>query len=123
MRKGKDDPHALTERESEVLRSTTVPAELRSFVARQHEQVGPKVTAYQKVAALARAEREALCEIRALRIVKGENGEAAEETEQEIARLRQVKAELEEAVREQRAMMTAKNALPALAEHSNARRY
>lgn len=60
MSKKQTNPHDLTEDEIAFLRSGNVPPEVKGYLARQHENIGTKTTAFRKVAAAAQAEAEAL---------------------------------------------------------------
>lgn len=62
----KTDDLSFTDDELAALDSSRTPEVVRQFVARQRTTAGARTTAYRKVAALARAEREALVEIRLL---------------------------------------------------------
>lgn len=107
----------LDEREIEYARSAAVHEEVRSFLARQRDNLGVKTTFNRKVAAAARAEREALIEIRALEIVKGENT-AVEDARRDIARLQRERDHLEARVGAQEAQITELIARPARAINS-----
>lgn len=74
MRKKTDDL-ALTDDEIAILSGSRTPDLVRQFVARQQSSVGLRTSAYRKVAALARAEREAMTEIRLLQIARERIGE------------------------------------------------
>ena len=56
----------LTEDEIAVLKASSVPKEVKEFVVRNYDTIGARTTAYEKIAAAARAERLALSEIRRL---------------------------------------------------------
>lgn len=60
MKRKPADVNALTDEEIAFLRSERAADPIRKFVARQHEGVGVRTSAYRKVAAAARAEYEAL---------------------------------------------------------------
>lgn len=69
----------LTEDEIAFLKSaSSVPEEIRHFVARQHDQIGLRSSAYAKIAAAARAEGEALLAVRMLAALQGEMSDLAE---------------------------------------------
>lgn len=69
----------LTEDETAYLKSaSSVPDEIKSFVARQHDQIGLRTSAYAKVAAAAKAEADALLAVRMLEAVRGELTDLAE---------------------------------------------
>ena len=78
-RKNRDpNQSALTNDEISLLRGTAVPASIREYLTRSHEDVGLRTSAYQKVAAAARAEREALIEVHALGLVRLRLGDSPE---------------------------------------------
>lgn len=71
--------YELTESETGFLRSASaVPDEIKEFVARQHDQIGVRTSAYMKVAAAAKAEADALLAVRMLAAVRGELADLAE---------------------------------------------
>lgn len=114
--KRKANPEALTDEEIAFLRSSSASAPVRQFVARQQEAVGVRTSAYRKVAAAARAEREALVEIAALEAVRLAAGQG------DNARIAQLESDRSHLLHEldslRNRLMTA-TALPALAVHSN----
>lgn len=67
------DDLALTDEEIDVLGSARTPDAIKGYVARQHRSIGVRASAYAKVAAAARAEREALTEIALLTIARGDH--------------------------------------------------
>lgn len=67
----KPDNLALTDDEIDALASARTPEAIRTFTARQQRTLGVRTSAYRKVAAAARAEREALTEIALLAIARG----------------------------------------------------
>lgn len=118
MRKSsRTNPDALTDDEIQFLKSERAPDSIRQFTARQHEAMGVRASAYRKVAAAARAEREALLEIAALAVVRAVS-EGTATAEERVGQLeterRQLSGQLEET---QRRLMTA-TAAPAMAIHS-----
>lgn len=74
----KSNPNDLTADEIEFLKGAKIPGEVKQYLARQHENIGTKVSAYRKVAAAARAEVDALMAVRDLEEVTGELVELAE---------------------------------------------
>ena len=120
MKLNKRNLEALTEEETAFLRSDKAPEIVRQFVSRQHESLGTRTSAYRKVAAAARAERDALVEIAALGAVRAAAIGAvsdAERVRQLEANQRQLTKELE-ATRSQLEQATA---APAIAVHSGGR--
>ena len=77
------NPYDLTPAEIEFLRSAKIPDEVKGYLARQHENVGLKITSFRKVAAAANAETDA---IRAVLDLAAAHGE--------LVRLDQLKARL-----------------------------
>jgi hypothetical protein len=71
----KKNPDALTDDEIAALRSDRTPELIKSFVARQHEGVGVRTSAYRKVAAAARAEYEALLAVAMVNVARTKAGE------------------------------------------------
>lgn len=111
------DPDALTDEEVQYLKSDRTPDSIRQFAARQHEAMGVRASAYRKVAAAARAEREALLEIAALAVVRAVSEGSATAQERVVqleAERRQLSGQLDET---QRRLMAA-TAAPAMAIHS-----
>lgn len=74
----KPNPYDLTEEEVVFLRGTSVPGEVKTYLSRQHENIGTKTSAYRKVAAAARAECEALLAVQALAAMQGQLAHLAE---------------------------------------------
>lgn len=72
MRKKNED--ALTDEEVAFLGSAKAPDLVKQFVSRQQTSIGVRTSAYRKVAAAARAEREALLEIRLLQVARSTVG-------------------------------------------------
>lgn len=98
----------LTSSELRLLREDSQPSIL-AFIDREGPQLATRTNAYRKVAAAARARREALLEVRALELAEGIVGigptiEDVQALEDENARLRQ--------------QIEALIAAPALAVHS-----
>lgn len=120
MRRNNVNPDALTEDEIAFLRSDKAPETVRQFVSRQHESLGTRTQAYRKVAAAARAEREALMEIATLGAVRA----AATKTVTAEERVKQLESEHRELTRDLEATRTQlehATAAPAKAIHSGGR--
>jgi len=120
VRKSKQSQDALTEDEIAFLRSDKAPDAVRQFVARQHESLGTRTSAYRKVAAAAKAERDALVEIATLGAVRAAATNAATAEE----RVKQLEAEQRQLVREldaTRSQLEHAVAAPAIAVHSGGR--
>lgn len=64
------NPDALTEDETAFLKSDRCAPSLRAFTTRQHESITIRTSAYRKVAAAARAERDALIEVAMLDLTR-----------------------------------------------------
>lgn len=73
--KKNENPDALTENEINALRSDRTPDLIKSYVARQHEGVGVRTSAYRKVAAAARAEYDALMAVALVNLARTKAGE------------------------------------------------
>lgn len=71
MKRKPVDDLALTDEEIDALSSTRTPEAIRTFTSRQQRTLGIRTSAYRKVAAAAKAEREALTEIALLAIARG----------------------------------------------------
>lgn len=111
------NPLDLTDQEAEVLQGVDVPAEVKAFAEQAHD-VGDRIAAYSKVAALARAERLALREVRLL-TMEHESVVSDSAYRQRIAALEGQKNDaLALASRTQQELRKA-TALPAMAVHSN----
>lgn len=107
----------LTEAESQFLRSERAPEAIKRFTSRQHDSIGVRTSAYRKVAAAARAEREALMEVAALEVVRAaaSNSVAAQGRVAELESERlSIAAQLEETQKRLRVA----TAMPALAVHA-----
>jgi hypothetical protein len=120
MRRSKENPDALTDDEIAFLRSDKAPDAVRQFVSRRHESLGTRTRAYRKVAAAARAERDALVEIATLGAIRAAAGNtvAAEQ------RVKQLEAEQRQLTRElnaTRSQLEQATAAPAIAVHSGGR--
>lgn len=116
------DPNALTEDETAFLRSTAVPAVLREFAARQHDSIGTHTTAYRKIAAAARAEREALWEVailQTLRVKANLDDAAAKALEVEVVGLRRDVAARDAQLATQTKKLRAVTAAPARAVYAD----
>lgn len=107
----------LTHDEIELLRGGNTDEVVKRFLARQHQNIGTKASAYTKVAKAARAEREALEEIVHLSIVKGEV-EALDKTTDQLKAERRRAAALEVRNNELREQLTRSIAGPAMAINS-----
>jgi len=116
--KSRDDTtdDALTEQETVFLKSERSPALVRAFLARQHDSVGVRSSAYRKVAAAARAEREALTEVALLGIVRV-RAEGSSELNGRFAELEAERARLERELSDTRLRLRQVTAGPALAVH------
>lgn len=112
--KRKND-ETLTVDEVAFLRSDRVPDMVKAFVARQHETVGVRTSAYRKVAAAAKAERQALMEVALLNLARAKAGHPVELVESTLGHDTDVQAELQELRRE----LTRLRAMPALAVHGD----
>jgi len=110
-------PHDLTDEEIALLKSTGVPNEVRAYLARQHENVGTKVSAYRKVAAAARAEAEAMIAVRLLDEVQDESVKL-ERLKAEVAHLRTQRDALEATVHQKDERIMQITAGPALVVHA-----
>lgn len=108
----------LTEDEVAVLRMPGVPNEVRAFLGRQHEAVGTRITAYEKVAASARAERLALQEIRRLGAARDAITDESEYRVR-ISQLEGEKREIASNAEDLRLRLMNVTALPAAAVHSS----
>ena len=78
----KKNTDALTEAEINALRSDRTPDLIKAFVARQHEGVGVRTSAYRKVAAAARAEYEALMAVAMVNVARIKAGEMPQPEQQ-----------------------------------------
>lgn len=107
----------LTEAEIELLKNSSVPDEVKQYLSRSHDKIGLRAAAYAKVAAAARAERQAILEVRALAIVKGE-GVALDEARRTIERLRRQAGALESHAVAQQRVITNLSGATAMAVHS-----
>jgi len=102
MRQTKN-PEALTDDEIRALRSDRTPDLIKSYVARQHEGVGVRTSAYRKVEAAARAEYEAIMAVALVNIARTKAGEPPDSEQTSSGRI----AELERHNRELRASLDA----------------
>lgn len=109
---------ALTEEETAFLRSERAAPVVRSFVARQHEVVGTRTSAYRKVAAAARAEREALMEVAILAVVRARS-EGSLMSDARVSALESEQSRLERELTQTRQRLQIATAAPALAIHSD----
>lgn len=112
----KRDDTDLTDDEKAFLRSGQVNPLVKQFTARALDGIGVRTSAYEKIAAAARAERRALESIRLLE--EARNGDLPmsaqrmADLEAEVHELAQTNAEL-------RTRLNQMTALPARAVHSN----
>jgi hypothetical protein len=113
----KKNTHDLTEEEVTFLRGTAVPPEVKTYLARQHENIGTKVSAYRKVAAAARAECDALEAVRDLDALHGELTQLGEAKEK-LKRLERRADSLEATVSRKDGEIMRLTAGPAMAVHS-----
>ena len=113
----KKNPHDLTEDEITFLRGTAVPGEVKTYLARQHENLGTKTSAYRKVAAAARAECDALLAVQDLADLHGELAHLSE-AQEKVAMLERRAAALEATVTRKDGEIMRLTAGPALAVHS-----
>jgi hypothetical protein len=111
------NPDALTDEETQFLRSERTPSAIRQFAARQHETIGVRTSAYRKVAAAARAEREALLEIVALQVVQAASSGTVQ-AQDRVAQLEDERRALEGQLENTRKQLLAATAAPAMAIHS-----
>ena len=114
----KDNPNDLTEEEIAFLRTTSVPGEVRTYLARQHENIGTKISAYRKVAAAARAEVDALFAVRDLANLNDELTTVAE-ARQRLATLEATVSQTQRAIGSRDAEIRRLTAAPAAVVHSN----
>ena len=103
----------LTAAEISLLRGSGVPASIREYLTRSHEDVGLKASAYRKIAAAASAEREALIEVHALGLVRAKLGANSDRVQ--VRAVEALEAENDRLRRELRHA----TAIPALAVNSN----
>lgn len=118
MRKSSDkNPDALTDEEIQYLKSERTPESIRTFAARQHEAMGVRASAYRKVAAAARAEREALLEIAALAVVRSVS-EGTMTAQERVGQLETERRQLAGQLESTQRKLLAATAAPAMAVHS-----
>lgn len=75
MARNKRDDLALTPDEVSFLRSNHTPDSVKQYLSRQHDSLGVRTSAFQKVAAAARAERNAIMEVALLSVVQAAAGQ------------------------------------------------
>lgn len=117
MKGRKKNPEALTEDEIKFLKSERAPETVRQFAARQHESFGVRTSAYRKVAAAARAEREALLEVATLEVVRA-SAEGSVVAAGRVTQLESERQALEREVDALHAKLRVATAKPAMAIHS-----
>lgn len=113
----KTNPHDLTEDEIEFLRSAKVPNEVKGYLARQHENIGTKISAYRKVAAAARAECDALLAVQDLAALHGDLADL-DTAKRRVMALERRTSELEASAASKDREILRRTAQPALAVHS-----
>lgn len=113
----KANPNDLTEQEMAFLRGSTVPDEVKGYLARQHENIGTKITAYRKVAAAARAECDALLAVQDLAALHGELVDLTE-AKKRLASAEKRSDALEGTIARKDREIMQRTAAPALAVHS-----
>lgn len=113
----KKNANDLTDDEIQFLRGNTVPPEVKGYLARQHENIGTKVSAYRKVAAAARAECDALLAVQDLAVVHGDLANLSEAKDR-IASLERREKALEATVSAKDSRIMQLTAGPAMAVHS-----
>lgn len=114
MSKHSDD---LTRAEAAFLRSSAVPASVREYAAQTPAKIAVRTSAYRKVAAAARAERDAIVEVVALNVVRARAEGRALEADR-AARLEDEARSLQQALDQTRARLAAATAAPALAVYA-----
>lgn len=114
----RDPNFDLTQDELSILRGSKVAAEIQGYLARSHDQVGLRISAYRKVAAAARAEREAIIETRLLEMARDNALDISEYRQRVAAAQQQARDALAENDR-LRNSLVARAALPAAAVHSS----
>lgn len=113
----KVNPMDLTEDETQLLKGSNIPPEVKQFAARQHDNIGTRTSAFRKIAAAAQAEAEALLAIRDRDAVMGEMANLAEAKER-IRQLERRAAALEATATTKDAEIRRLTAAPAIAVHS-----
>lgn len=113
----RNNPDALTDEEIQFLKSERTPSAIRQFTARQHDSIGLRTSAYRKVAAAARAEREALLEVTALAVVQAAT-EGTATAQDRVSVLEAERRTLEKQLEGTRAQLLAATAAPAMAVHA-----
>lgn len=109
MRKKPDDL-SLTDEEIDILSGSRTPEMVKNFISRQQRNVGVRTSAYRKVAAAARAEREALTEIAMLQITRTRVGATGDVVAPVIASPEVALVAEAEALRREIARLTAQSA-------------
>lgn len=117
----RDNDSALTDDEIAFLRSDRTPYAIRQYASRQHESIGLRVSAFRKVAAAAKAEREALLEVAALGVVRMAM-EGTSRAEDRVSALEEERRILASELDRTRTRLLEATAAPALAVHSQGTR-
>src|SRR5690606_31243162 len=91
---GRTDNNRVTDEEMAFLTSTGVPAEVRKFAAKSPDvPVSVRASAYRKLADAAKAERDALVEVRLATMVR-ENLDSAKSVQRRVAELESERRDL-----------------------------
>lgn len=114
----KVNPMDLTEDETQLLKGSNIPPEVKQFAARQHDNIGTRTSAFRKIAAAARAEADALLAIRDRDLVMGEMANLAEARDR-IAQLERRANALEASATEKDRQIRRLMAAPAAVVHSD----
>lgn len=107
----------LTDDEIGVLRGSGVDDGVRHYLARQHDNIGLRISAYRKVAAAARAEREAIVEVNLLAMARKESADTVT-LQRQKAELENQNLTLVQQNEDLRRDLVRSIATPALAVHS-----
>lgn len=106
----------LTDEEIAFLKSDRAAASVRQFTSRQHESMGVRTSAYRKIAAAAKAEREALIEVAAVTLIR--DAALTSDSPRRIAELEAERSRLVAEIENVRERLMSATAAPALAVHS-----
>ncbi|MBP7631641.1 MAG: hypothetical protein KA758_14400 [Acidimicrobiales bacterium] len=116
--KKSENPYDLSEAEIAFLKSTSqLDPEVRTYLSRQHENLGTKTSAFRKIAAAANAEADALLGVKRLAVARGEMtevGEARRIIESKDGQIRALEAQRDRA----KAETLRVKAIPAQVVHS-----